>query len=199
MASSSFAPVTGLMRVMAGYPHPWFVSGGWAIDLFVGRETRGHEDVEVGAFFADQVALRTHLVAWALYRIKDDAWHDWRADDPIELPEFQAQARSTTDPLGQFDIFLNPLDGPGWVSRRHADLRVPATDILAWSTGRDAEPPGLPYLVPEIQLLYKAKHHRPKDEAAFEVALPFLDRRQRAWLTEALARFHPADPWLARL
>lgn len=199
METPAFDPVLALALVMSGYARPWFVSGGWAIDLFVGRVTREHEDVEVGAFHPDQAELRAHLAGWELQRIRGDTWQPWADDDLIELPDFQVKARSSTDRLGEFDVFFNPLGGTDWLSRRHAGLRVPAASIVAWSTGREAEPPGVPYLVPEIQLLYKAKYHRPKDDADFEVALPLLDSRGRSWLAEALGTFHPADAWLARL
>ena len=35
---------------MDGFPAPWFVSGGWAIDLFLGRVTRDHSDIEIGIY-----------------------------------------------------------------------------------------------------------------------------------------------------
>jgi hypothetical protein len=41
-----------------------------------------------------------------------------------------------------------------------------------WPVGRSN---GTPYLVPEIVLLFKAKHDRPKDNADFAEVLPLLD------------------------
>ena len=184
---------------MRGYPHPWFISGGWAIDLFVGRVTRAHEDVEVGAYFPHQAALRRHLGNWEMARIRDDAWEPWKPDDAIELPEFQAQARSDRLAPRVFDIFLNPLDGDDWLSRRHPELRVPAADVFARTIGRGDEPRDIPYLVPEVQLLYKAKNHRPKDEADFEAAVGLMTPSQRTWLRKTLAIHHPGDQWIERL
>jgi hypothetical protein len=54
----------------------------------------------------------------------------------------------------------------------------------------------IPYLAPEIQLLYKAKGRRPKDEADFMHTLPALDRERRQWLRNALTMAHPRHPWL---
>ena len=28
-------------------PVPWWIAGGWAIDLYLGRQTRPHEDIDV--------------------------------------------------------------------------------------------------------------------------------------------------------
>lgn len=58
---------------------------------------------------------------------------------------------------------------------------------------------GIPYLQPEIQLLYKAKGLRPQDQADFDAALPLLDERRRAWLTDCLRRTLPGHPWLGSL
>jgi hypothetical protein len=59
--------------------------------------------------------------------------------------------------------------------------------------------PVVSFLRPDVQLLYKAKYHRPKDNGDFENALPLMSEKQRRWLREALQQVHPADPWLARL
>lgn len=59
---------------------------------------------------------------------------------------------------------------------------------------------GVPYLAPEVQLLYKSKSRRAKDEQDFEAALPVLDVHGRAWLAETIALVEGADhPWAARL
>ena len=50
--------------VFGGYARPWFIAGGWASDLFLGRVTREHEDVDVAVLRPDQFALREHLRAW---------------------------------------------------------------------------------------------------------------------------------------
>jgi hypothetical protein len=61
---SSFDRIVAVAHLMQGFPGPWFVSGGWAIDLFVGRVTREHEDREVGIFRQDQQALPLLNAAW---------------------------------------------------------------------------------------------------------------------------------------
>ena len=66
--TGTFEPVEVVARLMAGYPRPWFVSGGWAIDLFVDRITRDHEDLEVGVFREDQAILYRHLSTWKLHK-----------------------------------------------------------------------------------------------------------------------------------
>jgi hypothetical protein len=53
---------------LAGVGVPWYVAGGWAIDLHLGTQTRPHEDLEIavpaadfGAIAARPGAPRAHL------------------------------------------------------------------------------------------------------------------------------------------
>jgi hypothetical protein len=47
----------------------------------------------------------------------------------------------------------------------------------------------------EIQLLYKAKHVRPRDELDFEAVTPELSDEARRWLLQSLARTLPSHAW----
>jgi hypothetical protein len=94
--TGDFAPIEAVARVMSGFPHPWFVSGGWAIDLFRGQVTRGHEDLEVGILRADQGALYRHLADWQVFKALDGAWVPLEAGESVELPLHQVLARPPT-------------------------------------------------------------------------------------------------------
>lgn len=55
---------------------------------------------------------------------------------------------------------------------------------------------GVPYLAPELQLLFKAKNPRPKDDVDAQVVIPELDKAQGDRLRRMLPSSHP---WHARL
>ena len=64
-------------------------------------------------------------------------------------------------------------------------MRLPLADIGRMTSDN------IPYLVPEIVLLYKAKNVRENDERDFEAALPSLSTEQRTLLHRALDVVHP--------
>jgi hypothetical protein len=77
-----------------------------------------------------------------------------------------------------------------------ADRRVPrAVDKRLIEHTDD----GIPYLRPEVVLLFKAKWTRPKDEDDLRDTLPLLDASRRALLGEWIALVHPGHEWLARV
>jgi len=50
-----------------------------------------------------------------------------------------------------------------------------------------------------VQLFYKAKEPRPKDETDLAATLPVLTDDQRHWLVDAIALAYGAHPWVSRL
>ena len=187
--------VKGVAEVMNDYPKPWFVCGGWAIQLFNPDLPREHESIEIGVFRSDQAELREQLVGWWLEKIgrteTGAGWVEWQTDEQLVLPTHQARA---INPLSnapeEFAIFLSEGTPGQWQSRRHPGLSRPIDEVVIRSID------GIPYLAPEIQLLYKAKYHRPKDEHDFKAAMALMSPEQKTWLAKMLEKYHPGDPWL---
>lgn len=88
---------------------------------------------------------------------------------------------------------LDDTDADDWRSRRDSRIIRPV-----WALGWLAVG-GSPVLAPDVQLFYKAKGLRPKDETDFAAALPLLDTEARHWLDHALALTIPDHPWRANL
>jgi hypothetical protein len=88
---------------------------------------------------------------------------------------------------------LEPGSRDEWVFHRDGRLRMPLAEALG------VTPDGIRHLRPEIVLLLKAKHRRPKDEIDLDGCLPLLDGAARRWLATWLAELHPGHAWLARI
>ena len=88
---------------------------------------------------------------------------------------------------------LDEADGDTWVYRREPRIRRPM------STAVRQNPDGLPYLAPEIQLLYKSKAPRERDEVDFARTRPLLAADARRWLRDALEIANPDHRWIAAL
>ena len=191
---------TDVAALFDGYPGVWWVAGGWALEAFTGV-AREHEDTDPSVLRRDLPLLRRHLAGrldiWCassggLRPLLPDDDPDGPADGVLPEGCGQVWTRASALDPWEYDILLAPGTADEWVYKRDASLRMPMTEAL-WE--RD----GVRYLRPEIQLLYKAKGLRPKDQADFDATLPFLDDRRRAWLRDGLERTLPGHPWLAAL
>jgi hypothetical protein len=180
----------------------WGVAGGWAIDLFLGargvrEQTREHGDLEVAVPSSHFSRLRAALPELAFTVVGSDETGGGSYSWPVESPAFDVhyQTWGREPSTGQYrvDVFREPHDGDTWICRRDESIRRPYSAVYARTSD------GIPYVVPEIVVLFKAKHGLPKDEADFAAVLPRLADGQRAWLHDALAVAHPGHVWLEQL
>jgi len=176
---------------LAGVDVAWCVVAGWALDLFRGEVTREHEDLEI-AVPADRFELiRAALAGFAFDVV--GAGRRWPLDSAAFEVMHQTWVREPDTGVYRLDVFREPHDADTWICRRDQRIRLPYEQIIVTS------PDGVPYLVPEIVLLFKAKHDRAKDDADFAGVLALLSPTRRAWLAAALARVHPGHRWIKAL
>ncbi|MCZ6870980.1 MAG: amino acid transporter [Gammaproteobacteria bacterium] len=178
--------------VLAGLDVTWCVVGGWAIDLFLGRETRSHGDLEIAIARADFPRLRDHLRAYRLHSVGNGEVRAMSAGEVTPPDKHQNWVLDVDEDVWRMDVMLEPGDEATWVYRRDESVRAPRQRMVST---RD----GVSFLKPEAVLLYKAKATRPKDEADFAACLPLLDGEARHWLRTILTRLHPEHSWLSAL
>jgi hypothetical protein len=172
---------------------PWAVAGGWALDLFLGRQTREHADFDLAIWRADQRRLRAALTPnWMPVVADNGVLRPWMSDEWLPLPIHEIHARSLNREGDSLELLLNERDDTAWIYRRDSQVRRELDRaILVRET--------IPFLAPEIVLLYKSKSPRPTDEADFRAALPKLAAEPRAWLRLAIARSSSDHPWAMEL
>jgi hypothetical protein len=179
--------------VLDGLPVRWWIAGGRAIDLFVDSSTRHHQDVDVAVLRPDQLAVQAHLDGWDLRVAHDGCLTRWAPGRLLAPHEHGIWARPTPASPWRLEFLVDDVVDGQWVYRRDPAVRLPL-DRLGRRTAM-----GLPYLRPEVVLLYKAKRPRAPDEHDAGVVVPRLSRSERAWLAAAIAKDMPDHPWLPLL
>ena len=180
---------------------PWWIAGGYAIDLFLGRVTRDHDDIDVQVLRRDQHAVRMALDGWDVQEanrtmeVSPETWpfRPWVRDSALSSGVHDIWCRPRPEAPWALQLMIADTENDDWLFRRMPHIRRPIASIGRRTQG------GIPYIAPEIQLLYKAKEPRGKNEADFLHALPYLDRASRQWLSRALAITHPGHAWLNAL
>jgi hypothetical protein len=185
--------VVGLLQSVTAR---WYVAGGWALDLYRGGQSREHGDLEVAvpATAFDQV--RQALGDYQ-FEVAGDG-RLWSLDGPAFATLHQTWVSEPApgrprDRVYRLDVFREPARDGRWACRRDERILVPYERVI----GRDFA--GIPYLAPEIALLFKAKHVRQKDDADFVGVLPLLTAGARGWLRHQLCRLHPGHAWIEAL
>ena len=176
---------------LAGASLRWYVVAGWAIDLFLGRVTRAHEDIEIGIPAGSFPVVREALGDFEFDVV--GSGRRWPLDSPAFAEHFQTWVRSPATGQYHLDVFRDPHEGETWLCRRNTSIRVPYHELVLIDRN------SIPFMSPEIVLLFKAKYNRDKDRADLNLVLPLLESSQLCWLSEKLEMLHPGHPWLEKL
>ncbi len=183
--------LTAAVEMFSGAPLRWWMSGGHALELHLGQSWRGHDDIDVSVIRRDVPALRSILDGWDVRVAAAGRLMAWSGDVlEVGLHQNNLWCRSTTDGPWQLDVTVGEGDDERWIYRRDARIWLP------WSEAVLRTATGVPYLAPELQLLFKAKNPRPKDDVDAQVVIPMLDKAQRDRLRWMLPSSHS---WHSRL
>lgn len=173
------AEVAALLR---GAPFRWWIAGGHAIEHALGHSLRAHGDIDVLILRRDQMAARDFLAAWDCH-VADPpgSLRPWPPGENLRHGVHDVWVRRDPQDKWRLQLMLDEADGERWRSRRDARITRPLSELGAPGAG------GTAFLVPEIQLYYKAARPLPKDQQDFEAMLPRLSPAQKVWLSRAIA------------
>ncbi|WP_336825366.1 nucleotidyltransferase domain-containing protein [Sporosarcina sp. USHLN248] len=176
---------------MSSYNQPWGIAGGWAVDLFVGRKTRGHEDIEIAVFRDDQHILKNFLDGWTFEKVVSGELRPL-GEEFLQLPIHEIQAVHERSG-NRLEILLNEVENGQWIFRREQSISFPQQQLFKVTSE------GIPYLHPAIVLLYKAKMSRQKDDADFFAVKDLLEKADRKFLQKSLEVHVPGHRWIGEL
>lgn len=187
---SSEDTLTSVCSTLVSYSENWWIAGGWALDIHLGGRHRSHQDVDVAVLRRDQNTLRRFLSGWSIHKVVDGARVPWPEAEQLALPVHEIHADCNG---ARLEFLLNEAVQDRWLFRRNRDISLPLSALGRTSSA------GIPYLCPQVVLLYKAKNPRPLDQDDFERMLPTLQSSERLWLAQALEVCHPSHEWLYML
>jgi len=164
----------------------WWLSGGLALEQFTGVSWREHDDIDIGICRQDAPQVHRWLVErnqhlWIAADGKLDSWNGRGLNE--EANEDNVWMKSSSDGPWVLDIQVGDGNDASWTYRRNKSVQREWPTVVLMSDL-------LPYLSPEIQLLFKSKDLRSKDHEDARRVIPLFDGEQRAWLQTHLPPDH---------
>jgi hypothetical protein len=190
----SLKELTSLFKVSE---KPFWISGGEAIDLFLGKNTRAHDDLDVCIKRSDQLDFQHLFKSWNLQASDPPGsgkLRTWREGEFLNSPVHNVWCGKNLNGPWNLELLLCEFEGDEWVYRRNSSIRGPVSEF-GWGASN-----GMQMIAPEIQLLYKSRNPREKDRLDFENCLPVFSPQQRNWLRSAiLIDSGQLHPWIKHL
>ena len=119
----------GLNELMSTFDGPWFLIGGWAIDAWLGRQSRDHGDVDIGYFRDSEQQVFRHLAGWHMAaHDTPDADHDDEWDG--HALDFPAHIHARKPGWPELDLNANERVGDEWIVNADPRLTVRIGDAI---------------------------------------------------------------------
>jgi hypothetical protein len=174
-------------------PLHWHVGGGIALELFCSRSWRSHDDIDIGVLRGELPEVRLLLRDWDIQIAAAGVLSPWDGRELFaESDENNLWVRREQSGPWRIDVQIGDGNDEHWTFRRDPSITLP------WDRAIIVSRSGVPYLAPEVQLLFKSKNVRPKDEFDAREVIPELDEHRMAWLSENLPTEHPWRNYLVR-
>ena len=169
----------------------WWVSGGHALELHLGHSWRTHEDIDIGFMRQDAAAVRDLLAGWEIHLAAGGVLTPWNGEPLSAVSNHNnLWCRRSANSPWSLDLTISEGDESCWIYRRDPTMRV------RWADAVLTDHRAIPYLAPELQLLFKAKKHRAKDDLDAATVVPLLDPRRTEFLSSTLPDDHPWHAFL---
>lgn len=179
-------PIDAVVELFRAAAFRWWISGGKALELHLGHSWRDHEDTDVGVCRADLATVPDLLEGWDLQIASRGKLIFFDRSIPQRHQQHNnLWCRPTESAEWQLDITIDEGDTSNWIYRRDPAIRLPWEDAVLSTTA------GVPYLAPELQLLFKSKSVRTKDQTDAEHVIPRLDKIRVLRLSSLLPSSHP--------
>ena len=183
-----------IAELLAGVDAHWCVVGGWALDLFIGERTRAHGDLEIAVPREEFGSVREALAGYEFLVVGDGKLWPLDVSEDQFRKHHQTWVRDPATMTWKVDVMREPGGGDTWIWRRDERIRRPYAEVVL----RTAD--GIPFMRPELALLFKARDPREKDDADFSRAAPLLPPDDRTWLAETVAGLYgETHRWLDTL
>jgi Aminoglycoside-2''-adenylyltransferase len=191
METKDFSALIHISKILEGLTIPWFVAGGYAIDLFLGRISREHKDVDLCIFRDTLPQVLEFFSNWERHIIepstKSPVFINNSSFQPSPLQHELHFKKGATE----IEFLLISRHQGQVVYRRDDRIRIAVEDFSMKSF--------VPFVAPEWQLLFKAKEAGEKDNLDFDNCLPYLNHNRAVWLLHALEITLPDNEWINQL
>lgn len=157
-APKPFHHLLEIAEMLSSLDKPWYVAGGWAIDLYLQQQRRDHKDVDIAVFRQDQLTFQNYFLdrGWKLCKYVGDSTRvePWSISEQLKLPDRGILAERSDMAMPRMDILLSEKNGDRWYY--HADSRI-THQIKTLGIRSDL---GVLFFSPEVVLLFKACDNR---------------------------------------
>ncbi|MBE6936670.1 MAG: hypothetical protein E7458_09320 [Ruminococcaceae bacterium] len=203
--------ITEASKFLSGAPFRWAFCGGYALDLFLDRTMRIHGDIDICVFENDRDTILRYMLQnnWRVYEFRGQG-----KVRPLDDASASDAGRNIMCVKGECDLVkFYPSEDAGVLYHEFFHIGIRSFHYLEFLFSKkgknqfvfDEEKDirrdlskailfngDIPYLAPEIALLYKSSQvERGESYSDFEQIYPHMSDEQKEWFSQKLDILYP--------
>lgn len=173
-----------VMGIMKNFKKPWFIAGGWSIDIALGKVTRDHHDLDISIFREDIKDALRYFDDWVIKVAVpgENRLVDYEQFSDLTLPRYCLHLFRDNDFI---EILLTERMEDQVLFRKNKNITMHINDFGL----RDCAE--RPYVNPVWQLMFKCLSPRDKDSEDFYNYLIVMNDQQKLWLSNGIRMMKP--------
>lgn len=196
---------------MKNAPISWAICGGFALDLFLGKDTRVHGDIDICVFEKDRDRILRYMLqnAWRVYEFRgcgkvrpldaalssESGRNFMCINGECDMVKFYPCEDESLlwyeffytgiKELNYLEFLFNTTHEGDFVFDKNHGIKREISKAILFNQG-------VPYLAPEIVLLYKASRSENAEyQYDFEQAYMHMNHEQKSWFSQNLDVLYP--------
>ncbi|MHA7966703.1 nucleotidyltransferase domain-containing protein [Paenibacillus sp. CAU 1782] len=178
--------------LMKSFNRPWFIAGGWTIDLAIGEVTRTHKDMDICIFRSDIEYVISYFHDWEIQVAipGESRLEPFQSISDLDLPRYCLHLFKDEDFI---EILATELIEDEVIFRKNRNIKMHINNFIKGSLER-------PFVNPAWQLLFKSLGTRTEDEHDFKIYLERMkDKQSKQWLLESMIKTNGNKDWIKDL
>jgi hypothetical protein len=178
-----------IFEIMENCKFPWYIAGGWSIDLAIGRKTREHKDMDIVVFREYIQDVLDYFKDWEIGVAipGENRLESVENKKQVMQPRYCLHISNETDFV---EVLLTDRMNTHAIFRRNPSITIPLKDFIKTDSMNRS------YITPEWQLLFKSKSPRDYDEQDYINSISYLSNRQKEWLKQSLVETDASYEWI---
>lgn len=169
--------IASLKQIMHDADYDWYLAGGIALDEFLGRKTRNHEDIDILVNFKEIECILDFFNSYNVYTARNGSLslslrNNIKSTDSLWIAKDDKESFI-------IEILFFEEEAGHWIYKRDNAVRKKIEDMYFVKND-------MKIIQPEIQLFYKMNSSsvREKDLYDYHNVYPVLEERQKEWLDQ---------------
>ncbi|WEK56073.1 MAG: hypothetical protein P0Y55_08505 [Candidatus Cohnella colombiensis] len=179
-------------QLMKSFYRPWYIAGGWTIDLAANEMTRTHKDMDICIFREDIPYVITYFNEWDI-QVAIPGEHrlvPFITLGDLDPPRYCLHMFKENEFL---EILVTDRVENEVIFRKNRNIKL---HIDEFSKGTQLRP----YINPAWQLLFKSLNTREEDEHDFKIYLNRVnDDHSKKWLLQSMIKANGNKKWIREL